>query len=300
MNKLTFRYFLNSTVCLARSKPLVFSDLKAIKLREPIVPTHKNFDLSPDHPLWAFFPDGNKSESSFRELGELDTGSRAWTFPELRRKSFDDLHKLWYIILKERNILAREVRLAESMSYAYTQAHSEIDDKLKMSQKRIKQVLLERQVAYERVQLFNQEQKEYLRDFEARYVNADASEIELMNEKLIRLQYAMFGIQPQLMDYDLDEDINEKFVEGISYVANTKIKRYISKHPDLDLTLPLNGIMEELPFLVRDVDVAIEEVKSLRETGNSIKLDKIDVFPFLKEALKTVIDEYHHSEEGLS
>lgn len=190
---LSIRSLLGSSRYLARNKALKFTDLKSIKLREPIVPTHKNFDVSPDHPLWAFFPDGNKSETCFRETVDLDIQSRPWGLPELRRKSFEDLHKLWYLILKERNILAREVRLADSFNERSTHAHNDLDDKLTLTQKRIKQALIERQVAYERVQTFTDNQKEYLSDFEESYINADSSEIVSFNEKLVRLQYAFLG-----------------------------------------------------------------------------------------------------------
>lgn len=274
---------------LERSKPLRFGDFKSIKLREPIVPTHKNFDVSPDHPLWAFFPEGSHSETCFRAPEELPSDSRAWTMPELRRKSFDDLHKLWYLSLKERNILAREVRLSLAIDFMNTARYDEIDKKLKMTQKRIRQTLLERQVAYERVQLDTAEQEQYLQEFEQRYISAEEHEVGDMNEKLIRLQYALFGIEPSLSECNLEEDINVKFVEGLSYVANLKAKRFVRLNESL-LELPLNGPMEQLPFLLRDVNEAVAEVNALREAGQSVVLDKIDVFPFLRNALQAAQD----------
>lgn len=60
----------------------------------------------------------------------------------MRNKSWDDLHKLWYVLLKERNLL-------QSEKLAYARQRQLMPDpsrltKVKKSMNRIKQVMSER------------------------------------------------------------------------------------------------------------------------------------------------------------
>ncbi|KZP01376.1 hypothetical protein CALVIDRAFT_532984 [Calocera viscosa TUFC12733] len=60
-----------------------------------------------DHGLWMFFHRDKEGVAVSLEMGDkrTDYSGRSWSAPELRRKSFLDLHTLWYVLQRERNVL---------------------------------------------------------------------------------------------------------------------------------------------------------------------------------------------------
>ncbi|GAA5833076.1 hypothetical protein JCM3766R1_001382 [Sporobolomyces carnicolor] len=98
------------------------------------------------HPLWKFF---HNKESLEVPDKRKDYSSRSWTSFELRRKSFEELHALWYVLLRERNVLLTQREEARRLRLDLT-GFTAVPEKLRMCQKsmaRVKQTISERRHA---------------------------------------------------------------------------------------------------------------------------------------------------------
>ena len=95
------------------------------------------------HPLDILFRD---DESLVDENGMLPVG-RSWKATELRLKSFEDLHALWFVLLKERNTLETERTIAKKANMQMTNPARL--KKVRASMARLKTVLGERTRAFQ-------------------------------------------------------------------------------------------------------------------------------------------------------
>ncbi|GMH23524.1 hypothetical protein Nepgr_025367 [Nepenthes gracilis] len=69
---------------------------------------------------------------------------RSWKAPELRLKSWDDLNKLWYVLLKEKNMLMTQRQMLQAQNLRFP--NPERLSKVRKSMCRIKHVLTERAI----------------------------------------------------------------------------------------------------------------------------------------------------------
>ncbi|KAJ7600711.1 mitochondrial 39-S ribosomal protein L47 (MRP-L47)-domain-containing protein [Mycena floridula] len=185
---------------------------KLVVTRPGRVPTRE------DHGLYAFFrkklDPALVGEEKYETLPQdnhkgNDNPRRAWQTRELRLKSFQDLHTLWYVLLRERNLLATQRIEAGRASVA--DALSPEDNHLVMkSMERLKAVLNERRLAYEGAvklaeaeqlvqvdrELFKHQKREYAAE-RGRLIQKKVTLERLRTEKLAEL--AETSKQPQAM-----------------------------------------------------------------------------------------------------
>lgn len=126
-------------------------------------PLEKRVPVNPSHGLYAFFErrpadttrgevsdgtgDGKQMSSTLPTWTESQSlSSRAWRASELRLKSFEDLHTLWFVLLKERNLLSTQLEEARRLGVDIQQSTrvNERRWRVRKAMSRIKYVLSER------------------------------------------------------------------------------------------------------------------------------------------------------------
>jgi large subunit ribosomal protein L47 len=113
---------------IRRTGPRVPSPIAKYELPRPVLdpPARKEFKTNPNHGLWAFFNSDKTAMSSPEE--ELAHG-RAWTYAELNYKSFEDLHSLYWVCLKERNRIATAAKERARVFAGYGDYESQSRDR---------------------------------------------------------------------------------------------------------------------------------------------------------------------------
>ncbi|KAL8802834.1 MAG: hypothetical protein Q9223_006368 [Gallowayella weberi] len=118
-------------------------------LPTPVLDPEKRSKVTVDenHGLWGFFRHDKKALNTPEETAAY---GRPWAVEELRHKSWEDLHSLWWICCKERNILHTQFNEHKRLDAGYGEA--ELLDRaraVRSTQKAIKHTLTERFYAFE-------------------------------------------------------------------------------------------------------------------------------------------------------
>lgn len=133
MNKILNRLFRSAIIGCHRPQN-IFSGVPAVAAKKNFHTTNTVRDL-----MEFFDNKKNWNETNIRV-------GRAWKLDELRIKSNTDLHKLWYILLKERNMLFTMEKECNTEVRLFP--NPERIDKVQESMNNIETVIKERNIAY--------------------------------------------------------------------------------------------------------------------------------------------------------
>ncbi|CAB4256520.1 similar to Saccharomyces cerevisiae YLR439W MRPL4 Mitochondrial ribosomal protein of the large subunit, homolog of prokaryotic L29 ribosomal protein [Maudiozyma barnettii] len=265
-----------------------------LKITAPIPPTIANVECPDDHPLWQFFHE----KKFLRAEEDLDMQARSWSVPELRRKSFDDLHSLWYICLKERNVLARETHLLEVSMGADAGPYMELSDTIRDTMWKIRHVLSERDYAIKLAQTsFTNETKKFCDEFvsefknEVSYPKEDPATWDTLN----RFQYAIFGIS-EIIEENI---IDRSFVDGIKCVANIKLQKLNTQGVDLGTITDAGEafVLFTSENNVQAINDAIKIVQELRTTGKTVS--RYDELQIVQNYIQQLTDASVNQEQSI-
>ncbi|KAH9950576.1 MRP-L47-domain-containing protein [Amylocystis lapponica] len=136
------------------------------KARDGPLRPHLKIRVNPNHGLYGFFRRNEKDGAVSYDTVEVNNpvtelSGRSWTAAELRRKSFKDLHTLWYVLLRERNLLASQIEEGRRLGVVREAMRADVKSaKCRKSMARIKYVINERRLAYEGAVKILSEQRE--------------------------------------------------------------------------------------------------------------------------------------------
>ncbi|KAK9236782.1 mitochondrial 39-S ribosomal protein L47 (MRP-L47)-domain-containing protein [Lipomyces kononenkoae] len=119
--------------------------------RPPITPSPGSVTTPDDHPLWKFY---RRKDACLTNPQVYNHLGRSWEIPELRRKGYEDLHVLWYVCLRELNVLRTEmsalrIAIRPNMIENVGQKYDAPLKSVRRSMANIRTVLLERYYAWE-------------------------------------------------------------------------------------------------------------------------------------------------------
>lgn len=254
-------------------------NFKHPKLRAPVLPSHKNLKVPNDHPLWQFF----HNKQYMRPFDQLENNGRAWTVQELRRKSFEDLHTIWYKCLIERNKLLRESQIFQTWSESSRDRYKELSLEIKETMWRIRHVLSERDHSWQNaVDYYKNHEDKLYKEFEQRYLTADESQDLAMEGQLERFQFAFYGLKPLL------EGVKPSplAIYGMKRIALMKLKRFQSDNESITDVRDINEAYilfsaEHSPEGILDAIKSIEEYRQAREPVSTDPDVELEVFETL-------------------